>query len=111
MPGKLNMNQREVSRLYTKLDSIDTKFDKKMDRLIGLTEAQEQHLKNLNGTVARHEKQLGHVWKQFQTCSDAKEKKIQALRTGFDMGRGGIKVLSILAIALALVATAISLMP
>lgn len=106
----VEMSGKDINRLYDKLDQLDNKFDTRMTKLIGLTEAQEQHLKNLNGNVARHEKQFGGIWKQFQICSKEKEEKLEVIKTNVDMGRGALRLLSILAVVLAIIATAISLL-
>jgi predicted nucleic acid-binding Zn-ribbon protein len=77
----LNLNQTDLSRIHEKLDT-----------LISITSDQERHLKNLNGTIARHEINLNET-----------RVRIEQNKSSIDKAKGAISVIGLFSLGLSII--------
>lgn len=78
-------------RVYKKLDSVNDKLSK----ISETTAKQEQHLKDMNGTIARHESQFKDLYQK----TDANTNGLSQLRGGGIAVGVVLTILSIIAVS------------
>ena len=76
------MTKGDVVRIHERLDDILDKITEQVE----ISSKQEEHLRNLNGTVVRHEKQFRDVYGKVETNTGS-----------IKMAQGGILVVGVIA--------------
>lgn len=75
----------------------------KLDKVLEYAARHDEHLIQLNGTIARHEKEFKNVYESFNKCKEshtammgALEKKIDTNSQSIWMGKGAIMSLGVI---------------
>jgi len=78
----------------------DSNIDAKLDTLLERTAATNQHLKDMNGSIKRHEETFKEVFEQFHSCRKECDDGIGSNKKAIWMASGGLAVLSVIAVVL-----------